>query len=169
MPLGKDYDSQDCSLARSLELLGERWTLLIVRDALYGVRRFSDFLARLDCPKAVLSERLRVLVAAGVLEKRPYGDSPARSEYVLTGKGADLWPAIYHLGRWSQVYEGAEAQRLFFHAECGTRLTGPVDCPDCGAVAVGDIEMRPGPGARRTDPVSRALAGPRRMLEPVRL
>ena len=69
--LGKDYEGQDCSIARSLEVVGERWTLLIVRDAFYGVRRFNDFQAHLDIPKAVLSDRLSGLVEEGMLERRP--------------------------------------------------------------------------------------------------
>src|ERR1700690_1478964 len=69
--LGKDYQRQDCSLARALEVVGERWTLLIVRDAFYGVRRFNDFQAHLDIPKAVLSDRLNGLVEDGILERRP--------------------------------------------------------------------------------------------------
>jgi DNA-binding HxlR family transcriptional regulator len=69
--LGRDYKRQDCSLARALEVVGERWTLLIVRDAFYGVRRFSDFQAHLDIPKAVLSERLGWLIENGVLQRRP--------------------------------------------------------------------------------------------------
>src|SRR5574341_808466 len=70
--LGKDYERQDCSLARALEVIGERWTLLIVRDAFYGVRRFSDFQAHLDVPKAVLSDRLAGLVEEGILQRQPH-------------------------------------------------------------------------------------------------
>src|SRR6202046_4743982 len=69
--LGKEYERQDCSLARTLEVIGERWTLLIIRDAFYGVRRFNDFQAHLDVPKAVLSDRLNGLVEDGILERRP--------------------------------------------------------------------------------------------------
>lgn len=76
MALGTDYAQQDCSLARALEVVGERWSMLIVRDAFYGVSRFNDFLAHLDIPRAVLTARLRTLVEAGVLYKEPYQDSP---------------------------------------------------------------------------------------------
>lgn len=72
MALGKNYDGQDCSLAKALEVIGERWTLLVVRDAMYGVRRFGDFQVHLDIPRAVLSQRLATLVAAGVLGRRRY-------------------------------------------------------------------------------------------------
>src|ERR671914_269155 len=98
MALGKDYAGQDCSIAQALELIGERWTLLIVRDAFYGVRRYSDFLAHLDIPRAVLAERLTALTAAGVLERRRYQESPPREEYVLTTMGVDLFPIVYTLG-----------------------------------------------------------------------
>ncbi|MBV8713141.1 MAG: helix-turn-helix transcriptional regulator, partial [Solirubrobacterales bacterium] len=69
--LGKDYEAQDCSLARALEVIGERWTLLILRDAFFGVRRFNDFHVHLDIPKAVLSDRLSGLVEDGILEREP--------------------------------------------------------------------------------------------------
>ena len=82
--LGKDYERQDCSLARALETIGERWTLLIVRDSLYGVRRFNEFQAHLDVPKAVLSDRLAGLVQDGVLERRPDPDHAGRHLYELT-------------------------------------------------------------------------------------
>ncbi len=82
--LGKDYVGQDCGIARALEVIGERWTLLIVRDALYGVRHFRDFQAHLDVPKAVLSDRLSGLVEHGILERRPDPDHAGRSLYELT-------------------------------------------------------------------------------------
>ena len=93
--LGKDYQRQDCSLARALEAIGERWTLLIVRDAFYGVRRFSDFQAHLDVPKAVLSDRLSGLVDDGILERRPDPDRTGRHLYELTAAGRDLWPVLH--------------------------------------------------------------------------
>lgn len=167
MALGKDYRGQDCNLARSLELLGERWTLLVVRDAIYGVRRFNDFLTRLNCPKAVLSERLGRLVEAGVLEKRPYRSSPPRHEYVITDAGAELWPVVYSLAVWGQRHLAGSCPRRFLHADCGTELDGTGACPKCGPVGVRDVEMIPGPDAIRDDPVSLALRGPRRLLEPV--
>src|ERR671923_2509318 len=98
--LGKDYAGQECALASALEVLGERWTLLIVRDAFFGVRRYSDFVARLDIPRAVLSDRLRGLVANGILVQR---DDPARAGrriYELTPSGEELWPALHALIGW---------------------------------------------------------------------
>ncbi|SDE18291.1 winged helix-turn-helix transcriptional regulator [Glycomyces harbinensis] len=167
MALGKDYLGQDCSLSRALELLGERWTLLVVQNALYGVRRFSDFQVRLDIPRAVLSDRLSRLTGAGVLEKRLYQPSPPRHEYLLTDSGVELWPVIFSLGMWGRRHIGGESARLFRHADCGAKLLPSTDCSECGPIAPGDVEMYPGPGPKRDDPVSRAMNRPRRLLEPV--
>lgn len=171
MALGKGYGGQDCSLARALELLGERWTLLIVRDAFYGVRRYNDFLAHLDVPRAVLAERLQRLVDGGVLAKRRYQDSPPRHEYVLTAAGTQLWPTLYTLAQWADRNLQVDGPcRLFFHAPpCGAALDGPHDCPQCGPVPLREVEVRPGPGATlsRQDPVSIALRDPHRLLVPV--
>ena len=172
MALGKDYESQDCSLARALELVGERWTLLILRDAFYGVRRYSDFVAHLGVPRAVLAERLQALTAAGVLAKRRYAGSPRREEYVLTDMGRALWPAIHALGHWGATHLAQNGpSKLYLHAVCGTRLDPVGACPACGGPPVSpeNIEMHPGPGARpvREDPVSRELAHPHRLLTPV--
>jgi DNA-binding HxlR family transcriptional regulator len=171
MALGKDYDGQDCSLARALEIVGERWTMLIVRDAFYGVRRFSDFLAHLELPRAVLAGRLHTLVEAGVLEKRQYQGSPPRDEYLLTGRGRDLWPAVYGLAQWGERHQASGGPRgIFIHAECGARIERAGTCPACRRwVPPEELEMRPGPGATacRNDPVSQALARPHRLLEPL--
>jgi DNA-binding HxlR family transcriptional regulator len=162
MALGRDYESQDCSLARALELVGERWTLLVVRDAFYGVRRYSDFVAHLDVPRAVLAERLQRLTTAGVLEKRRYQEAPPRDEYVLTDVGRELWPVLLALGDWGGRHLSSGGPcRIFYHVGCDTRLDSTVVCPSCGtAVPPEEVEMRLGPGAdrpHRGDAVSRAL------------
>ncbi|GAA2106126.1 winged helix-turn-helix transcriptional regulator [Actinomadura alba] len=170
MALGKDYAGQDCSLARALELVGERWTLLVVRDAFYGVRRYSDFLAHLDIPRAVLAERLQALTAAGVLDKRRYQHAPPRDEYVLTEIGRELWPALRALSSWGARHlSDTGPSRVFSHVHCGTPLGRFGECPSCGdPVPPQDVEVRPGPGAgTRDDPVSRALRQPHRLLEPL--
>ncbi|MBX6355782.1 MAG: helix-turn-helix transcriptional regulator [Micromonosporaceae bacterium] len=173
MALGKDYRRQDCSLAKALELLGERWTLLVVRDAFLGVRRYRDFLVHLDIPRAVLAERLQTLTGAGVLERRRYQDSPPRDEYVLTARGRELWTVLYPLTRWGERHLGSPGgpRRIYAHASCGTELDDAGACPACGcAVPPGDVETRPGPGADvglRDDPVSQALRRPHRLLEPL--
>lgn len=171
MALGKDYVAQHCALARALELVGERWTMLIVRDAFYGVRRFKDFHSHVGAPRAVLTERLQTLTDSGVLEKRQYQDNPPRHEYVLTEAGERLWPAVYTLSRWGDEfipYDGG-VRRLFVHADCGERLDTVGNCPSCGvSVPPADVEMRPGPGAESdADRVGRELQEPRRLLTPV--
>ena len=170
MPLPRDYAGQTCSLASSLEVIGERWTLLIVRDAIYGVRRFSDFLAHLSIPKAVLTERLAGLVAAGILERVP--GPRGHDEYDITGKGQALWPAMHALMAWGdQYYGGNGPRRLITHAACGTTVDAAGACPACGIkVGLADLAVAPGPGlagVTPADPVSVALSRPHRMLEPL--
>jgi DNA-binding HxlR family transcriptional regulator len=171
MGLGKDYVGQACGLARALEVVGERWTMLVVRDAFYGVRRYSDFLSHLGLPRAVLADRLAGLVESGVLDKQRYQVSPARDEYVLTDAGLELWPVLHALSRWGGNHLAPEgAFRTFHHVACGTRLDADAACPSCGLTpAVPDVEIRPGPAAdlARVDPVSVALRTPHRLLEPL--
>jgi DNA-binding HxlR family transcriptional regulator len=172
MPLPSDYSDQTCSVARSLEVLGERWTLLIVRDAFFGVRRFGDFVAHLDIPRAVLAARLKALVAEGVLTRAP-GDS-GRDEYELTEKGTKLWPVVRDLMAWGdEFYAPAGARRILRHDADDGVLDRHGRCASCGAiVGVGETRMEPGPGfgseGQRADAVSRVIARPRRLLEPVR-
>lgn len=171
MALGKDYSTQQCSIARALEVVGERWTLLVVRDAFYGVRRYNDFLIHLGVPRAVLATRLKRLEQAGVLEKRRYQQSPPRDEYVLTERGLALWPVLRSLGLWGREHiEGVLPMRVFTHAACGSELGSYGECPACGtAVPPHDVEMLPGRGLDPDpdNPVSRALLAPRRLLLPV--
>ncbi len=173
MALGKDYVTQECSIARALEVVGERWTLLVVRDALYGIRRYNDFLAHLGIPRAVLAARLQTLTAEGILEKRRYQQSPPRDEYVVTDRGIALWPALRALGLWGRQHFTDTAQLRFFrHADCGTELGPYGECPACGTVVpVQDVLMEPGPGLdpNPADPVSRALLKPKRLLEPLQI
>jgi DNA-binding HxlR family transcriptional regulator len=167
--LGKDYQRQDCSLARALEAIGERWTLLIVRDAFYGVRRFSDFQAHLDVPKAVLSDRLGGLVEDGILERRPDPDRQGRHVYELTAAGRDLWPVLHALLVWGGRHRFPNS-RVFRHVACGTEIDERGACPTCGVTpGPEDLEMATRRGRRvlRDDPVALALREPHRLLEPV--
>jgi DNA-binding HxlR family transcriptional regulator len=167
--LGKDYDRQDCAIARALETIGERWTLLIVRDAFYGVRRFSEFQSHLDVPKAVLSDRLAGLVADGILTRRPDPDRPSRHIYELTAAGRELWPVLHSLLVWGGRHRGPNS-RVFEHAACGTRLDDRGDCPACGITPDPEdvvSKRRRGAANLRDDPVSVALRDPHRLLEPV--
>lgn len=104
--LPREYRAVSCPVARALEVIGERWTLLIVRDAFYGVRRFTDFRAHLGIPRAVLSDRLGLLVTEGVLTKT--ATPGGRNEYVLTDKGLQLWPIIWSLTTWGNRYYHAQ-------------------------------------------------------------
>jgi DNA-binding HxlR family transcriptional regulator len=171
MPLRSDYDRQNCSLARSLEVVGERWTLLILRDLFFGVRRFTDLQAHLDIPRAVLSARLATLVEEGLVERRPY--RPGRDELLPTARAVELWPVLYALIQWGDRHYAADGgpRRVFSHAECGSDLTASGGCPACDRdPAPAEIVMRPGPGRAstpRSDPVSRALRTPHRLLTPL--
>jgi DNA-binding HxlR family transcriptional regulator len=165
--LGRDYDGQDCSLARTLEVIGERWTLLIIRDAFYGVRRFSDFQAHLDIPRAVLAGRLEGLVEDGILERVPDRTHAGRHQYQLTATGQDLWPAVHALLAWGDRHRGPNSRR-FRHADCHTLLGASGSCPTCGlAPPPQQVIMEPVRVTGRTDPVSAALQGPRRLLDPI--
>lgn len=157
-------------MARSLEVIGERWTLLIVRDAFYGVRRFSDFLAHLAIPRAVLTERLAGLVEVGILARDQQVGS--RAEYVMTEKGRDLWPVVHSLITWGDSYCSEHGPRLLFtHQQCGTAIEQGNYCLACGLpVDVTDLMIVPGPGMQTqetSDFVAEALSVPHRMLEPI--
>lgn len=167
--LGKDYDGQDCSLARALGVLGERWTLLIVRDAFYGVRRFNDFQAHLDIPKAVLADRLAGLVEDGVLRRRSDPQHAGRHLYELTSAGRELWPVLFALLMWGDRHRHRNS-RVFKHADCGTPLEPDGRCANCGLTPKpAEIlsEPRRGRGKSRTDNVAVALRAPHRLLEPL--
>jgi DNA-binding HxlR family transcriptional regulator len=172
MALRSDYTGQACSLARALEIVGERWTLLIVRDAFYGVRRFGDFAEHLGIPRAVLADRLRSLAAAGVLAHQP--DAGPGGEYELTEKGISLWPALWALLSWGdENYAPEGARRVFQHADDGGPLDRSGRCSQCGlTVEPRDVSITPGPGLAgaptATDSVSAALRGRHRLLQPLR-
>ena len=131
-----DIDLQVCSVARALSVVGERWTLLILRDAFYGTRRFEQFQASLGITRHRLSERLGKLVEQGVLTRVRYSEKPARYEYRLTRKGLALYPVLMTLGRWGDEWmdrgEGAPVE--FFHQRCGQRTQPTVTCSECGEV-----------------------------------
>jgi DNA-binding HxlR family transcriptional regulator len=172
MTLPKDYTGEGCSLARALEVVGERWTLLIVRDAFFGVRRFSDFAAHLDIPRAVLTQRLTALAEAGVLALVP--GPHGRDEYTLTAKGLDLWPVVRGLLSWGDEYYSADGpRRLFRHAPDDGPVPPDGACSACGRpVPVAELVVAPGPGwtpqPGKTDLVSAAMTAPHRLLTPVR-
>jgi DNA-binding HxlR family transcriptional regulator len=160
--LGRDYAGQNCSLARALEILGERWTLLIVRDAFLGVRRFDAFGRRLGIAPNVLSKRLQTLVDGGVLERRLYEERPPRHEYVLTGRGRELFPVMVGLMDWGDRHLAPDGPPVALrHRGCGGVLSGAAICGECGeAVAADDSEWWWGPGSRRGSRPMRTAAVP---------
>lgn len=130
-----------CSIARTLDIVGERWTLLIVRDAFSGVRRFDDFLVRLPIARNVLTDRLNTLVEHGILRRKRYQEHPARYEYRLTSRGTDLYPVLVALMQWGDSNlepAGAPSTRVV-HGECGADVGVSVTCRACGkAVSIKD-------------------------------
>jgi DNA-binding HxlR family transcriptional regulator len=151
--LQRDYPTQYCPVAGSLEVVGERWTLLIVRDVFLGIRRFEDLQRDLGVARNVLQARLERLVENGILIKRPYQERPLRCEYRLTEKGADLWPVLVALLKWGDRYtiEG-ERPMILQHRACGGELDDRRRCTACGAdVSVTEaIAVRT--GAARPEP-----------------
>jgi DNA-binding HxlR family transcriptional regulator len=148
--LPRTYDDQNCSVARALEVLGDRWTLLVIRDAFLGVRRFDDFQRDLGVARNVLSDRLQRLVDEDLLERRRYQERPERFEYRLSEKGIDLWPVIVTLMKWGDRYYAPAdgVPRVVRHRECGGGVTGHLTCEKCGAsLTARDVFTEPGPGA----------------------
>jgi DNA-binding HxlR family transcriptional regulator len=147
--LKREYEGQNCSIARTLELIGERWTVLILRDVFLGIRRFEDFQADLGIARNVLSSRLVRLVDAGILEKRPYQQRPLRYEYRLTEKGIDLWPVMISLVKWGDKHATDDGPpRIIEHRGCGGQVNDHLSCDRCGApLTARDVVTRPGPGA----------------------
>jgi DNA-binding HxlR family transcriptional regulator len=165
----KGYAGQECSLARALEVIGERWTLLIIRDAFYGVRHFNDFRAHLDIPKAVLADRLAGLVGDGILDRRTDPGHAGRHLYELTQAGRDLWPAVHALLTWGSRHRAPNRLR-FKHACCQTELDHRGRCQACRLTPPpAEVLADPVPGSegRRQDPVALALRDPHPLLQPL--
>ena len=145
----QDIDQQPCSVARSLAIIGDNWTLLVLRDCFLGVRRFDDFQQRLGVTRHVLSDRLRKLTEGGILDKVVYQQRPVRHEYRLTSMGRDLYPVIVHLAQWGDQYladdHGAPLTRI--HKQCEHTLQAQLHCSHCGeTVAAQDIRVEENTG-----------------------
>jgi len=132
--LKRDYPTQYCSVASTLEIIGERWTILIVRDIFLGIRRFDDLQRNLGVARNILQSRLERLTEHGIVVKRAYQERPVRYEYRLTTKGADLWPVLVALLHWGDHYalEG-EPPIALQHRGCGGELDDRRRCLACGA------------------------------------
>jgi DNA-binding HxlR family transcriptional regulator len=144
-------EDEACSLARTVSVIGDRWTLLVLRDCFLRVRRFEDFQARLGVTRPILASRLRRLVEDGVLVRLPYQQRPLRHEYRLTRKGLDLYPVIMAIVHWGDVHMAGRRGRplLHRHRECGRDFDPVMTCSACGeALDPRHVHVHPGPGAR---------------------
>jgi DNA-binding HxlR family transcriptional regulator len=147
--LPRTYDNQLCSIARTLEVIGDRWTLLVIRDAFLGLRRFEDFQKSLGVARNVLTDRLNRLVDEGILRRQLYQERPERYEYRLTRKGVELWPAMMTMMKWGDHYlYPDEHPRLVLHKDCGGEIDARLHCSKCG-VELGptDVYVGRGPAA----------------------
>jgi DNA-binding HxlR family transcriptional regulator len=147
--LPRTYESQICSIARTLEVIGDRWTMLVIRDVFNGFRRFDDIQRNLGCARNVLADRLGRLVDDGLLEKRRYQERPERFEYRLTEKGIDLWPVLVTLMKWGDRHAPSPdgPPVIVRHRGCGGEVDELLRCSVCGeAVTPRTSEAAPGPG-----------------------
>ena len=158
VPEALRWDPDPCSIARTLELVGEKWSLLVLREVFSGVRRFDDLRRRTGAPRQVLSARLSTLVEAGVLRRHPYQQPGQRTryEYRLTRAGMDLYPVLVSLLRWGDRYldlpTGGPTLELT-HKDCGEPVDVVLRCGaghDLGSAR--DVHPRPGPGAQLLAP-----------------
>jgi DNA-binding HxlR family transcriptional regulator len=147
--LGKSYDSEVCSAARALEVVGERWSLLIIRNALFaGATRYSDFQKRLGIATNVLKVRLDGLVDAGIMARHRYSENPELYEYRLTDKGRELAAVIIALTQWGDRWAAPNGPPvLYTHTVCGDAISQQTVCATCGEVHdPADARAQPGPG-----------------------
>ena len=151
--LQRDYPRLTCSIARALEVLGERWTLLILRDAVVGLQRFEEFQESLGIASNVLTNRLKLLCDEGVLERVPDPDRPGRPKYVLTEKGGELGPVLFVLIKWGDRHYPAPGgpPRLTLHTGCGGNVGADLHCDRCGdQVRFGELDLPLGPASPRS-------------------
>ncbi|WP_111497577.1 winged helix-turn-helix transcriptional regulator [Marinobacter bohaiensis] len=153
----EELDQEPCSLARTLSVVGDRWTLLILRDCFLGVRRFDTFEKRLGITRHVLTDRLKKLVQHGVLRKQRYQERPPRDEYRLTDKGLELHTVILALVHWGDRHmtddRGAPIRHI--HKQCGAVMHPVTVCSECGEpVSARDLRVEPGEGWRDAAPIA---------------
>jgi DNA-binding HxlR family transcriptional regulator len=147
--LGRTYEGQNCSVAKTLELVGERWTVLILREVFFGRRRFDEMALNLGIARNVLTQRLQRLTDEGVLERAAYQDRPQRFEYRLTEKGLDLWPVLVTLMHFGDRYYAPDGPPVVLtHRDCGGTLDVHRTCMTCGEkLTARDVRAHQGPGA----------------------
>ena len=147
--LGKTYDSEVCSIARSLEVVGERWSLLIIRNAMFArSTRYGDFQRSLGIATNVLQDRLDGFVEAGIMRRHRYSEQPELYEYLLTEKGRDLAPALIALTEWGDRWASPDGPPILYrHGSCGAAVSQELVCAACGRLDDrADVEAWPGPG-----------------------
>ena len=144
----KSFADMHCSVAQTLEVVGEWWTMLIVRDAFMGVTRFDQFQERLGISRNILNERLNRLVDEGVFDKVAYSDHPPRYDYRLTAKGRDLWAIMTAMRQWGDKYAAPDGLPLkLVHKKCGTVSQPVMTCSACGEpLSARDVRAVAGPG-----------------------
>jgi DNA-binding HxlR family transcriptional regulator len=146
----RPFTDQNCSIAGALEIVGERWTLLIMREVLLGRRRFREIRRNTGIASNILSDRLALLVEQEVLKRRLYSEHPEAYEYVPTRKGLDLSPVITTLMQWGDKYAAPEPgpPRVSVHSACGHDANPELHCSYCGEIInPAELSVRPGPGA----------------------
>jgi DNA-binding HxlR family transcriptional regulator len=145
----KSFADMHCSVAQCLEVVGEWWSMLILRDVFLGVTRFDDFQKRLGIARNILNQRLNHLVEHGVLEKVLYSDRPPRYDYRLTTKGRDLWPVLTAMRQWGDRYAAPDGPPLeLTHKGCGHVADAVMVCSACSErIEARDVRAGPGPGA----------------------
>lgn len=149
--LGKTYERENCSAARALEHVGERWSLLIIRDALFrGRRQFTEFQRSLGLASNVLATRLDAFVAAGIMDRRTYSSHEDHYEYLLTDKGRDLAPVVIALTAWGDRWAAPHGPPILYrHQNCGSEVADSLVCSGCGRLVDAEaIEAEPGPGSQ---------------------
>lgn len=142
-----DLNEDACSIARTLSVIGDRWTILIIKECFWGVSSFGEFHCRLGISKALLSQRLKELVAVGVLVREDTGDPFARNAYKLTRMGKDLFPVIMAMAQWGNAYLNPQAKDLvrYRHKPCGELLKVETTCKACGEeLRARDVAVEPG-------------------------
>ena len=154
----RPFERQNCSIARALAILGERWTLLVMREVLLGRRRFAELKRNVGVAPNILSDRLQTLVDHGLLKRRRYSDHPEAFEYVPTPKGVAVNPVLVSLMQWGDEYASPKGPpRVIVHTSCGHDAHPGLRCSHCGEpIDASDLKVRPGPGAnapQRAEPL----------------
>ncbi|WP_315705805.1 MULTISPECIES: helix-turn-helix domain-containing protein [unclassified Bradyrhizobium] len=157
----KELEEEPCSMARTIGVIGDRWTLLILRECFLRTRRFEGFQSALGITRHLLAERLKKLVRQGILRRIPY--QPRRYEYILTQKGLDLYPIMMAIVHWGDTHMVDERGRpvLHEHRKCGKDFDPVMVCSECGEpLSAKEVHTHPGPGAR-VAPATKASEGPK--------